>query len=71
MWVVKDDKSRVIGNVVRESSCQGRVRLQNGINLQFQEGQIRVTVVGLVFALLHHIVLEYGCCLGVVPVETI
>ncbi len=38
---------------------------------QLQQGQIRIAVVGLVLALLRHIVLEDCCRLWIVSVQTI
>ena len=40
-------------------------------DLQFEEGKVGVAVVGAVFTLLRHIVLENGGGFGVVAVETI
>ena len=39
--------------------------------VQLEEGQVRVAVVCLVLALLHHVVLEDSRCLGVVAIEAI
>lgn len=47
------------------------IQVESQIDVQLQQCQIRVAVVCLVFALLHDIVLEYACCLGIVPVEPI
>jgi hypothetical protein len=44
---------------------------EEGYYLQLEEGQVRVAVVCLVLALLHHVVLEDRRCLGVVAVEAI
>jgi hypothetical protein len=44
---------------------------EEGYYLQLEEGQVRVAVVCLVLALLHHVVLEDSRCLGVVAVEAI
>lgn len=40
-------------------------------DVQLQQGQVGVAVVGLAFALLHDIILEDARRLGVVPVEAI
>ena len=42
-----------------------------GVNVQLQQGQVRVAVVRLVLALLHDIVLEGASGLRVVSVEAI
>lgn len=42
-----------------------------GVNIQLQQGQVRVAVVRLRLALLHDIVLERASGLGVVSVEAI
>lgn len=52
------------------SSCNNNIRAQ-GVNVQLQQGQVRVAVVRLVLALGHDIVLERARRLGVVSVQAI
>lgn len=53
------------------SSCK-RVKWEKGrCDVQLEEGEVGVAVVGLAFALLHDIVLEGARSLGVVPVEAV
>ena len=40
-------------------------------NVQLQQCQVGIAVIGPVFALLRNIVLEDGCCLGIVAIEAI
>ena len=52
------------------SSCN-KNSSEGGVNVQLQQGQVRVAVVRLVLALLHDIVLEGASGLRVVSVEAI
>lgn len=47
------------------------VVLQDGLYVQFEEREVGVAVVSLVFALRGHIVLEYTRRLGVVAIEAV
>lgn len=47
------------------------MKTKGGRGLQFQQSEIRIAVIGPVFALLGHVVLEYGCGFGVVSIEAV
>lgn len=55
----------------QKKEAESRAETQAGNHVQLKKRQVGVAVISLVFALLHHVVLEHGCGLGIVSVQAI